>query len=428
MIPEMRARMTLPTMLARALAWRPGGLARNTAFTTAWNVWRILLQALSLVALARLFGAEGYGVLAGTIALFVACAQFVGMGTGIALVRDSVRDPGAGVAAYARTRTVYLATGLACFLLAWPLGVWILGDQVPAIALAALGFAELVAAPAVLPLAYRLQSQERMGAFGALLSLPPAIRLAVTLALLLLDQASITGFALLYLGAMLGASLAAQVMVSPRPWLRPRWADLRYLRQGLPYVLPGVTAAIGSELDKTMLLRWAGAAVTGHYAAAHRIMQAAAVPVASLVLAAAPRLFRTAAATGRPHGARLLVLAALGYALLMSVLLWLLAPLAPWLLGAQFLPSVDLLRGLSLVLVATCLRQVTVALLTTSDLQRIRNQIEVWAAAASIGALLVAIPLFSAWGAVAVLGATDLLVVAAGGITLYRHRHMAERA
>lgn len=423
MIPEARARMTLQTMLARALAWRPGGLARNTACTVAWNLWRIALQALNLVALARLFGADGYGVLAGTIALFVACAQFVGMGTGMALVRDSVRDARAGADVYAQTRTVYLATGLAAFLLAWPLGVWLLGDQVPADALAALAFAELVATPAVMPLVYRLQSQERMGAFGALLSLPPAVRLVVTLALLLLDYDSITGFALLYLGGMLCASLAAHAVASPHGCARPRWSDLWYLRQGLPYVLPGVTSAVGSEVDKTILLRSAGAAETGHYAAAHRIMQAAAVPVGALMLAAVPRLFRSSAATGRPHGARMLVLAALAYALPMAILLWLLAPLAPWLLGTQFRPSVDLLRGLSLVLVAACLRQVTLALLTTSDLQRIRNRIEVSAAVASIGALLAAIPVFSAWGAVIVLGTTDLLVVAAGGIALYRHRH-----
>jgi len=46
----------------RLHSWRPGRLARNTVLATFWQGVRIVLQFAYLVLVARMLGAEGYGL------------------------------------------------------------------------------------------------------------------------------------------------------------------------------------------------------------------------------------------------------------------------------------------------------------------------------------------------------------------------------
>jgi len=407
-------------MIGRALAWRPGTLARNAAHGTAWNVARIALQAISLITLASLFGGEGYGVFAGTVALFATCAPLVGLGTGVALVRDGSRDSSVRAERLASTRTVYLISGFALFWVAWAIGSFLLSDELTLVALGALAFAEMFLVPALRPTACWLQIQERMSAFGFVTSLPPMVRLAAALMLLTQGAASVENFALLYV-ALLAITLATVTVGfhGREAFVPVRLSHLAFTREGLPYILPSVSLTASNEIDKTLVLQLAGAAAAGPYAAACRIAQAAVLPVSSLVLAASPRLFRGFRDGSGRRTFQALIVAVGAYSCLAAVALFFMAPMVPVILGDDFIDAVGTLRILCLLVITNSLRQVIMAGLTANDAQRYRNFVELLSVAAMVVPCLLLVPRLGVIGAPLSLIIADLAAIVAGGLSRY---------
>lgn len=404
--------------LSRLTQWRPGRVARNTAHASLWNVIRIAIQASSLIFMARTLGAEGYGALAGAMALFMVCGQFTGLGSGVALVRDVVRG-GDLASRLMATERAYLASGLFFLLLALPLSQLVLGPLIASSILVLFAVAELVLAPLLQPLVYRYQAEERLFLSSATGTLAPITRLLAIATAALLGWHDLQGFALLYV-TWLSLTVAITLFLA---W--PRCTSTRLpsdgirqtLHSGLPYAVSGFALTAGSELDKTVLLRLAGEAVTGPYAAAYRVASAATLPVSALILATVPRLFQTAA-PGTSRLSTLMLAVVVSYASLAAGALWLLAPLVPWLLGQGFASSVPLLQVLCLIVLTGSLRQYISALLTTRDLQASRNLIEAGGVIISLLALFILIPLFGAYGAVFAVITGDVMVTSAGAIRL----------
>lgn len=405
--------------IARLLSWRPGQLAWNTAHAAGWNVIRIGLQAGSLILMARLFGAGGYGALAGTLALFGTCAQVVGLGSGVALVRHIARER-EHHARLVSTQLAYASTGLLACILALPLSTALLGDAVPAGALACLAVTEIVVTPALLPLAYRYQALERMFLSGAMLTLATFTRFAAVLSAFLLGRRDIGTFSVMYLCCLTAGTVAIFLCAWPRVGgKRTNHNLLSTLREGLPFVVSGVATTAGGELDKTIVLRSLGEVMAGQYAAASRIVQAATLPINSLVLATTPRLFATRGSKRRRQALQLFG-AAFTYAMVAASMVWALAPLAPTLLGRSFDSSVDVLRMLCIVIITNCMRQITVMLLTTHDMQATRNRIEITAIATSLLAMAPLIQWLGTAGVIVALTAGDVLIMALSLRTLVR--------
>lgn len=404
-------------LVAHLTSWRPGQLARNTAHTGTWNLVRAVFQALSLVLLARVLGARGYGALAGSVALFMVCGQFTGLGSGIVFVRQVARG-GQLQGRIAATERAYLLSGLMLFVLAWPLASYLFATVLSVGALACLAATEIVVAPALQPLVYRYQAEERMFLSSAIGTLAPAARLAAAVLVAGLGLHDVGTFAWLYLLWLLVVVSATLFLAWPRGGNAPaETTTRRAIREGLPYAVSGVALTAGSELDKTVLLRIGGSAVTGPYAAAFRIAVAATLPVNALILAASARLFRVPSAkTGRLVGVMLAVV--LGYALGAAAVLWLLAPFVPWLLGHGFNAATLLLRALCLIVITSSVRQFVTALLTTRDLQGSRNLIEISGVCVSLILLILLVPRFGAYGAIVAVAGADICVILAGAAAL----------
>jgi len=195
------------------------------------------------------------------------------------------------------------------------------------------------------------------------------------------------------------------------------------VREGLPYMVSSATITAGSELDKTILLRVQGSAVTGVYTAAYRVMQAATLPVNSLILAATPRLFRSS--QGDSAGlARSLLVAVLAYSVTAAAGLAVLSPLLHLILGKAFIPSEPILRAFCFNVVTGCVRQLITGRLTACDKQRDRNFIEIAGLIISITLLSLSTPTFGPWGAIASLAISDLVVIGLG----IRHLRTANAA
>jgi len=363
--------------------------------------------------MARILGAGGYGALAGSVALFMVCGQFTGLGSGIALVRHVSRG-GELRCRFAATERAYLLSGLVLTVIAVPVSLVLLGSLVSASALIFLAMAEILVAPALLPLVYRYQAKERLFLSSAIGTLAPIARLAAIASVAVLGRRDVTSFAQSYLAWLVLTAAITLYLAWPRSDATTATCTTRHaIREGLPYAVSGLALTAGSELDKTVLLRLAGEAVTGPYAAAYRIASAATLPVNALVLAASPRLFRTPSKDNARLAAAMLAVV-LGYAALASSALWLLAPFAPWLLGHGFDNATPLLRALCVIIFTGTLRQYVTALLTTRDLQGNRNVIEIGGVCVSLAMLLILVPMFGAHGAVFAVAVSDTVVILAG--------------
>lgn len=396
-------------------------MAWNTLHAGGWNAARVILQATSLILLARLFGPKGYGALSGTVGLYTTLAQLVGLGTGIALVRHVVR--GGDVRARLRsTQAAYFLTGLLCFAIAWPGSVWLFPrGMLSGTALAMLGLAEIVVAPSLLPLAYRYQASERMSIAGALLTTAPFARCAAIVAVWILHVVSLQWFAAIYLAALLVATTLAGVLLWPRGGIpTSREPIAAAMRDGLPYAVTNATVTAGGELDKTVMLHQAGATLTGQYAAASRIAMAALLPVNALVVAAAPRWFRQDRQHRMLSASAPMFAAAAAYAVVASGSLLLLAPYLPLLLGDSFQASVPLLRYLCLAILTGSFRQIVGMLLTAKDLQRSRNGIEILSVVLGLCLMGLLIPALGAVGAIISVVVSDVSLVVFGWEALRR--------
>lgn len=398
----------------RSVSWRPGRLLQNTIHANGWNVVRIALQAGSLVLLTHAFGVKTYGVLAGATSLYITIAQFVGLGSGIALLRH-VAQHGASHSRLRATQHIYILTGLAALLLAWPISLFVVGDMASPLVLACLATAELLIAPTLMPYAYLFQAEERLFLSGAMQTLAPIARIVAVMATLWLGVRDLGTYAVLHLSSIALAVVTAALLARRKPGHNAAtYSPLAAMREGLPYTISSATTTAGSELDKTILLRTQGSAVTGVYTAAYRIMQAATLPVNSLILAATPRLFRSDREDNAGFGRALLV-AVLAYSIVAALGVALLSPFLHLLLGKDFVPSEPLLRAFCLNIVTGCVRQLVTGRLTASDQQRNRNAIEIAGLITSITLLLLLTPPFGPWGAIAALATSDVLVIALGG-------------
>lgn len=380
---------------------------------------RVSLQAGSLILMARVLGAEGYGLLAGTVAIYITFGQFAGLGTGTALVRHLARGGELHDKLLATCRA-FSITGIILFAFVWPASIWLLGATLSPTTLACFAAAELIVAPLLLPFAYRYLASEQLFVSGALLTVGPAARFIAIVITAALGLSSLSAFATLYLGCFATAAIITAILVWPRRSTRRiSYGFLATIREGLPFFVSSAAVTAGGELDKTIMLRSAGSALTGQYAAAYRIVQAAALPVNSLVLAVTPRLFKSTEEVNANYAIKLIAVT-ISYAIFAAALIWFLAPLLPHFLGVQFSNSITLLRLMCALLITSSLRQMIVAQLTASNRQYARNWIEGLAAILTILAMILVIPSFGAVGAIIIAAVADVVVAIGSWIALTR--------
>ena len=400
-------------------AWRPGRLAHNVAHVGAWNAIRIALQALNLVLLARVFGPEVYGALSGSVALFLTAAQFVGLGTGISLVRHVARG-GESAAKLQSIQRIYALSGISIFAFAWIASTWLFGRYLPTNVLLMLAAADIVLMPLIVPLACYFQAKERLGMTSALLTLASIVRCVTILILLIAGVRSIALYAGLYLVGMAMCVTLILFRLWPKgrvgPVTLPRMID--EVREGIRYAVGSATVTASNELDKSLMLRMAGELATGHYAAASRIAQAGIMPVQALLVAISPRWFREHISE-TPNRNLILTLAIAGtYALGAAFACWIASPLLPFVLGKSFEPSVALLQLMSAAILSGSLRTTIMTIAMTRDLQTSRNLIELSCLILSLLLMALLIPQYGGVGAVISIVASDAAAISMGATIL----------
>lgn len=401
---------------------RPGRLAQDTARVAIWQAVRIGGQAVWVLLIARLLGPGGYGAFAGAAGLATALGGFVGLGLGLVMLQDVARDPSLFGDRWRQASLTCLVSGalLAALFVACA-SLW-LGRRVPLSVLAAIGLSELLLFPFVSVAAFAFSSRHRMGTAAALPAMMAMGRVAAALAFWIIARdRSLQVYVWFHAGATLLCSVAAWQWVrrALQPLPAPYRLRRRDLGEGLSFSAVWMAGNALSSLDKTLVLRLAGAEVAGLYSAAYRLAAVLAMPVEALTMAAGPRLFRHGGGVEKQPGLIAgLLLATLVCSLLAGGALWALADLLPWLLGARFAPAVTAARGMALFVPCYGLRLLGSNVLMASNGKLLRAGIET-------AGLLLLIILAGAWlpahglsGAVAMICVTEAVLAAAVWIVI----------
>ncbi|TAL89714.1 MAG: lipopolysaccharide biosynthesis protein, partial [Rhodanobacter sp.] len=318
-----------------------GPIARATLRTSFVFGLRLLVQAGTLLLVARMLGPNQFGAFAGVAALAVIIGTLSTFGMHFVLLGEVSRDPALRheVLRYAVPTTLLCGSALLAIYLI--IGTLILDGGVPMPALVAIGITETLLQPLLgLPAAEHL-ALGRTARSQLLATLPLALRLTAALSVFLLrptDPLSAYGYG--YLLASLIA-LAVATLSMPAPWPAPqRWRPPSRveLRNTAGYAALAVTANSPTELDKTLAARLLPLASAGMYAAGARVIGATTLPVIAMMLSVLPRLFREGQFP-RQRTVRLVrwvLTATCVYSFTLAMLMWFIAPFFVYLFGPQY--------------------------------------------------------------------------------------------
>lgn len=319
-----------------------GPIAKGTIRTTFVLGLRLLVQAGTLLLVARLLGPERFGAFAGIAALAVMLGAFASFGTNVVLLGEVSKAPGrrGRVLQYAVPTTLLCGGALLiAYLVICRLALRDTG--VPMTVLLAIGISETWLQPLFgLPAAEHL-GLGRIARSQLLATLPLLLRLvAAAVVFLLRPEAPLAIYAYGYLVASV-AALAFASATLPEAWPRPKYWRLpsgQELRHAVGYAALNITASTPAELDKTLAAKLLPLPAAGLYAVGARVIGAATLPVIAMMLSALPRLFREG--QDEPHRTgrllRWIFAATVTYSVALAVLLWFIAPGFVWLFGAKY--------------------------------------------------------------------------------------------
>ncbi len=192
--------------------------------------------------------------------------------------------------------------------------------------------------------------------------------------------------------------------------------------EGLGFSMGGSAQSIYNDIDKTMLSHYGLNSQNGIYTMAYRAIDIATIPITAVDATALPRYFRESAKGLRSVSTLSIRLAkrAAFIGFVMSLCLFLGAPIIPYLVGPGFADSVSALRWLALIPIFRGLHQLTGSAITGMGFQRFRTVVQFSAAGLNLGLNLWLIPAHGWLGAAWASLATDGTLVILNGITLRR--------
>jgi O-antigen/teichoic acid export membrane protein len=399
-----------------------GQLARNASWMFMGQGVSFVVQGVYFILLARLLGARQYGIYVGAAAAVSLLSQYSTLGSGLVLLRQVSRRNSDFAEYWGNLLITTLSAGLVVILsLAW-LGKWMVGPaSASIIVLVAIG--DCTGARLAEGSGQAFQAFEQLKLTAALTSITNIARLLIAASMVVvLHHASVRQWAIASLSVSCLSAAMALVLVTARlGW--PRF-NLRLLREraleGVGFSIAASTTSIYNDIDKAMLSRYGMLAANGIYSMAYRVIDISCTPVRALHSAAFPRFCQIGSDGARSSitFTRKLLGKTLPFALLASAVLFLTAPIIPFIVGRSFANSVSALRWLCLLPVFRSLHLGAGDTLTGAGYQRYRTAAQLSAAGLNFGLNLWLIPAYSWHGAAWASLVTDGSLAAGNWILL----------
>lgn len=341
-----------------------GKIAKATIRTSFVFGLRLVVQAGTLLLVARLLGPMQFGAFAGVAALAVLLGTLSTFGTHLVLLGEMSKNP----ASRQQVLNYALPTTLTCggflltmFVLACTLVLR--GSGVALEVLIAIGVAEILIQPLFALLAAELLALERTALSQLLQTLPLALRLVAAALVLLLDFSQpleAYGYGYCMATALAWVVGAGRLQAPWPPLHRWRWPSRAEMRESVGYAVLNVTAMGPAELDKTLATKLLPLSSAGLYSAGARVIGATTLPVIALMLSALPRLFRDGQSQAQrtAHLLRCIFGATALYSVSLATVMWWCAPAFVWLFGAKYEGIEAVVRGLCVAIPGMAFRLV----------------------------------------------------------------------
>ncbi|MGB3613866.1 MAG: oligosaccharide flippase family protein [Elainellaceae cyanobacterium] len=410
-------------------------LVRHTAILAVSYGTRLGIQAGYFIIVARALGIERYGLFVGLLALANAATPFATWGSEHILMRNVARDRDRFGQEFGVSILVSMLSGLALAILCFIISRATLPDSVPAVAMFVLLIGELVGKSMHLQAAKAFLAVNYVSGSALLINLVSLKNLAAALILLAFPGSGdpLLTWSMLYSGSTILAafvSIGLTIVRIGRPVFS--LANLRAFpyREGFLFSVNQSASSINANLDKIMLASMAPLDAAGIYAAAYRIVVISTSPLKALMTAAYAKFFKHGeqGISGAATFARQVLKLSGGYGLFAALLLPVVAPIVPLILGEEYRDSVQAIRWLAPMAVLLGLRFPLADVLSSTNNQGIRSAIQITTAFVNYLANLVLIPLLSWKGAAIATHVSDgLQTVVLWGVVVWLLRKQSRK-
>ncbi|MBD1911829.1 MULTISPECIES: oligosaccharide flippase family protein [unclassified Leptolyngbya] len=381
-------------------------LIRHTLIMAVSQGVRLGIQAGYFVIIARTLGVEGYGLFMGLLSLAGAAAPFATWGSEHLLVKTVSRDRTCFRDRMGSSVLLSLFSGLLLTLLCYIIGKLTLPASTSGLIIGLILIAELVGKSVHTQSYNAFLAVDDIRTCAILSNLVSFKNLVAALILLLIagQGHTLILWTVLYTASTLLAAGLSLWVVSRRIEA-PRFAIAplkQYeFREGFYFSINQSASSLNANLDKTMLASMGSLEGTGIYAAAYRLIEISCVPIRAIMSASYAKFYKHGAEgvrSGVQFALKVLKLSA-GYALLMTLILPLVAPIVPIILGQEYSNAVDAMRWLAPMVLLLGLRFPAADLISGLGRQGLRSTIQVFVAGVNFVLNLFWIPLFSWKGA-----------------------------
>jgi O-antigen/teichoic acid export membrane protein len=421
----MRARVTrVPPKLKPLDLLLKSPLARNTGWMLVGQGLRLVIQALYFTMIARSLGASKYGAFVGVVGLVGIFSPFGSLGSGYLLIKNVARDPRQFSANWGRALSTTFFSSSVLFGIVALLSRFALPATIPLTVVLLVAASDLFGFSITEICGHAFLAFDRLKWTASITVLLGAGRLLAAIALLCLNHnPSVPQWGAFYFGSTAIVALVSLLLTLVKlgaPSFRfPR--NPAEQREGFFISLGKSAATIYNDLDKTMLARLGTLEATGIYGAAYRLVDVGFSPVGSLLVAAYPNFMRAGVRgiSATLQYAKPLILHALGYATVVTVLLLAGAGIVPYVLGSEYRLTVEALRWLAVLPMLRVVHFFLSDALAGAGYQGLKASIQIGVAVFNVLVNLWIIPAYSwrgaAWSSIA---SDTLLACAIGAVAL----------
>jgi O-antigen/teichoic acid export membrane protein len=412
-------------------------LARNAGWMLVGEGFRLLIQMMYFIVIARSLGAQNYGAFVGVVGFVGILMPFGTMGSGFLLIKNVSRDKNQFRENWGNALLTTIVSGTVLFGVVVLISHFLLPANIPLKLIMMVAASDLFGNSITQICGQAFMAFERMKWTASIKALLSALRLVAALSLATIHgNPTALEWGEFYFGSTTIVTLLALMLVlvklgTPAFNFRRHSAEIR---EGLYFSVTQSAQTIYNDIDKAMLPRLSTLEATGIYGAAYRIMDVSLAPVAAVLVAAYPNFFRLGV-DGIPatlRYAKPLMYRALGYASLVAVGLLIGASIVPLLLGSEYRLTAEALRWLAVLPLLKAVHFFLADALTGAGYQALRTAISAGVAVFNVCINMWIIPAYSWRGAAWSSIVSDALLLSAFAtavfVLLRRAQHLGGRA
>jgi O-antigen/teichoic acid export membrane protein len=381
-----------------------GSLVRDSMWMLSSQVIGIFIQGAYFIIVARVLGAEAYGIFIGITAFVKLFFPFVGWGSSDIFLKHVARDPKVfrGYWGTALLTSFIFILGIIPILLG--LITAFFGSSTSLLLVLFILLADLLGGNmlGLSAAAFLALDQMKLNALYRLLG--AASKLIAALALLtFFEHGSIVAWGGLYcLSSVLPAILS--LVTVQKLFGSPIFNIKKYppeFSAGFFFAIAQSAETVNGQIDRTMLVSLGSANAAGIYAAGYRFIDVGYILTIAVMSATYTRFLRYGA-SGIRAGLKFslkLVPISVGYGVISAIVLVCISPFISNILGEEYTQSGSVLLWLAPIHLIATLQFIAADTLTGAGFNKSRSILQVTAAFINFGANLYLIPRFSWQGA-----------------------------